>query len=233
MQVDIVTLFPQFVRPVVDGSILGRAQVRNFVNIDVHDLWRFVPSGERADDAPYGGGPGMVMRLGPIVSCLEQLLGGGLSVPSGTRVVVPAPSGRRFDQSIARAISALERLIVICGRYEGIDQRLFELVSAEEISIGDFVVTGGELPALVIVDAAVRLIPGVLSPGSAEEESFSSGLLDWPHYTRPAVFRDKTVPEILLTGDHERVAQWRRDEARKRTAALRPDLSRSGESPKG
>jgi tRNA (guanine37-N1)-methyltransferase len=225
MQIDIVTLFPQFIRPIVDGSILGRAQARDLVRIDVHDLWRFVPDGERADDAPYGGGPGMVMRLGPIFDCLETLLGASLSVPSGTRVVVPAPSGRRFDQKIAQELSALHRLVILCGHYEGIDHRLFDLMQAEEISIGDYVVTGGELAALVIADAAVRLVPGVLAPGSAEEDSFSDGLLDWPHYTRPAVFRDQAVPEILLTGDHGRIAAWRREQARTRTRALRPDLA--------
>jgi tRNA (guanine37-N1)-methyltransferase len=225
MQIDIVTLFPDFLRPTVEGSILGRAQSKGLATIRIHDLWRFVPPGERADDAPYGGGPGMVMRLGPIIDCLESLLGGNLDVPSGQKVVVPSPAGRPFTHASALDLAAFDRLIIVCGHYEGIDDRLFYLVDAEEISLGDFVVTGGEIPALAFVDACVRLLPGVITSGSAEADSFSSGALDWPHYTRPAVFRGAAVPEILLGGDHGRVAAWREEQARTRTSHRRPDLT--------
>jgi tRNA (guanine37-N1)-methyltransferase len=229
MRIDIVTLFPEFLRPMIEGSILGRAQTKGVARVELHDLWKYVPQGERADDAPYGGGPGMVMRLGPIVDCLEHLLGGSLNVPAGHRIVVPSPAGRRFDHHMALEFSGLERLIIVCGHYEGIDERLFELVAADEVSLGDFVVTGGEIPALTFVDACVRLMPGAISPGSATEDSFTDGTLDWPHFTRPAVFRGVAVPEILLSGDHGRVAAWRKQEATSRTAGRRPDLASGGD----
>jgi len=229
MLIDIVTLFPEFLRPMVEGSILGRAQTKGVARVELHDLWKYVPSGERADDAPYGGGPGMVMRLGPIVDCLERLLGGSLTVPAGQKIVVPSPAGRRFDHHMALEFSGLERLIIVCGHYEGIDERLYELVAADEVSLGDFVVTGGEIPALAFVDACVRLLPGAISPGSATEDSFSDGSLDWPHFTRPAVFRGVAVPEVLLSGDHGRVAAWRKQEASSRTIGSRPDLAPEGD----
>lgn len=231
MQIDIITLFPDFFRPIVGGSILGRSQSKGLVQFHLHDLWKYVPPGERADDAPYGGGPGMVMRLGPIVDCLSELLGDALRVPPKQKVVVPSPAGRRFDHAAAVELTGLERLIIVCGHYEGIDNRLFDLVDAEEISLGDFVLTGGEIPALAFVDACVRLLPGAIDPASAEWESFSNGTLDWPHFTRPAVYRGIAVPEILLSGDHARVDQWRNDQARTRTARRRPDLP--GQSDKG
>lgn len=211
----------------IEGSILGRAQSKGVARIELHDLWRFVPAGERADDAPYGGGAGMVMRLGPIVDCLEQLLGGSLEVPAGCKIIVPSPAGRRFDHDGALGLSKAERLIVLCGRYEGIDDRLFDLVDAEEISLGDFVLTGGEVAALAFVDACVRLLPGAIAEESARDDSFADGDLDWPHYTRPAVFRGHSVPEVLLTGDHARIAAWRQEQASSRTAHRRPDLKRS------
>lgn len=233
MRIDIVTLFPDFLRPVIEGSILGRAQVKGLARVELHDLWEFVPEGERADDAPYGGGPGMVMRLGPIVECLESLLGGTLAVPPGQKVIVPSPAGRRFDQAAAAEFANLERLIIVCGRYEGIDDRLFELVAAQEVSLGDFVVTGGEIPALAFVDACIRLLPGAIDSESARQDSFSDGGLDWPHYTRPAVFRGVPVPEVLLSGDHGRVDAWRKDVASSRTAGRRPDLAARGEENRG
>lgn len=231
MQIDIVTLFPEFLRPMIEGSILGRAQAKGLARVELHDLWDYVAPGERADDAPYGGGPGMVMRLAPIVDCLERLLGGGLTVPAGGKIIVPSPAGRRFDQGFSAELARLNRLIIVCGHYEGIDDRLFDLVAAEEVSLGDFVVTGGEIPALAIVDACIRLLPGALTEGSAEEESFSDGLLDWPHFTRPAVFRGISVPEILLSGNHGRIAVWRRQIAAERTAMRRPDLTPAPDAP--
>jgi tRNA (guanine37-N1)-methyltransferase len=224
MHIDIVTLFPQFFEPIITGSILGRAQTKGLARISVHDLWKFVPSGERADDAPYGGGPGMVLRLGPLITCMEALLGVGLSVPDGCMILVPSPAGLRFDQNAAMNLSALSRLILVCGHYEAIDERFFDLVKATELSLGDFVLTGGEIAALAFLDATVRLLPGVISPESSQAESFAEGTLDWPHFTRPAVFRGVAVPDVLLSGDHERVAIWRKETARSRTSSRRPDL---------
>jgi tRNA (guanine37-N1)-methyltransferase len=224
MRIDVVTLFPQFIEPLVRGSIVGRAQAKGLAEITVVDLRRFVPDGERADDSPYGGGSGMVMRLGPLVACLESLLGGTLDVPAGARVVLPSPAGPVFDQARARELAALDHLILVCGHYEGIDERIFELVRAEEISLGDFVLTGGEIPALAIVDACVRILPGAIAEESAANESFSGPDLDWPHYTRPAVFRGASVPEVLLSGDHGKVAAWRAARAAERTLKRRPDL---------
>jgi tRNA (guanine37-N1)-methyltransferase len=224
MRIDVVTLFPQFIEPLVRGSIVGRAQAKGLADIAVVDLWQSVPDGERADDAPYGGGAGMVMRLGPLVSCLESLLGGTLDVPERTRVVVPSPAGPVFTQARASELAALDRLILICGHYEGIDERLFDLVRAEEISLGDFVLTGGEIPALAIIDACVRILPGAIAAESAANDSFVGPDLDWPHYTRPAVFRGASVPEVLLSGDHGKVAAWRAARAAARTLRRRPDL---------
>ncbi|HEV2037836.1 MAG TPA: tRNA (guanosine(37)-N1)-methyltransferase TrmD [Candidatus Eremiobacteraceae bacterium] len=224
MQIDVVTLFPAFFEPIVTGSILGRAQAKGLVKISLHDLWKYVPAGERADDAPYGGGPGMVLRLGPLITCMEVLLGDGLKVPEGCAVVVPSPSGRRFDHAVAKELTQLIRLIFVCGHYEAIDERFFELVKAIELSLGDFVLTGGEIAALAFVDATVRLLPGAINPQSAQTESFAQGGLDWPHFTRPAIFRGFAVPQILLSGDHTQIAAWRQDSARTRTRERRSDL---------
>ncbi|MBC5806958.1 MAG: tRNA (guanosine(37)-N1)-methyltransferase TrmD [Candidatus Eremiobacter antarcticus] len=224
MRIDVVTLFPQFFAPIIEGSIIGRSQAKRIVEIRVHDLWDHVPQGERADDAPYGGGPGMVLRLGPLVACIERLLGPQLKPPAGCRIIVTSPAGRRFDQDAASALAGLERLIIICGHYEGIDERFFSLVSASELSLGDFVLTGGEIPALAFIDACVRLLPGAINPESTQAESFAQGGLDWPHYTRPANFRGLGVPEVLLSGDHARIARWRAESAKSRTAERRPDL---------
>jgi tRNA (guanine37-N1)-methyltransferase len=229
MRIDIITLFRAFFEPIFSGSIIGRAQAKGIVEIYVHDLWRYVPAGERADDAPYGGGPGMVMRLGPLYACLEDLLDAGtdgsvLHVAPGCKIVVPSPAGERFTHALASEWSELERLIIICGHYEGIDERLFDLVPAHEVSLGDFVLTGGEIPALAFVDACVRLRPGAIADGSAAADSFATGSLDWPHYTRPAVFRGIAVPDVLLSGDHAKIAQWRAEQSDLRTRIRRPDL---------
>jgi len=172
----------------------------------------------------------MVMRLGPLIACLEDVLGPDLAMPEDCRIIVPSPAGARFDHAMAQAWTALSRLIVVCGHYEGIDERLFALVPAHEISLGDFVLTGGEIPALAFVDACVRLLPGTITPESASEDSFATGALDWPHYTRPAVFRGIAVPDVLLTGDHAKIARWRREQARTRTDTRRPDLHEAPKS---
>jgi tRNA (guanine37-N1)-methyltransferase len=224
MQIDVVTLFPQFFEPFVTGSIVGRAQTKGLVRIAVHDLWDFVPPGERADDAPYGGGPGMVLRLGPLIACMESLLGEGLTVPPGCRVIVPSPAGERFTHARAVELASLSRLVIVCGHYEGLDERFFSLVPATELSLGDFVLTGGEIAALAFLDATVRLVPGVIKAESARADSFAGGALDWPHYTRPAVFRGLAVPDVLLSGDHERIATWRKEAALARTLERRRDL---------
>lgn len=226
MHVDIVTLFPQFFEPIIGGSIIGRARSKGLVTISLRDLWSFVPAGERADDAPYGGGPGMILRLGPLISCMEALIGPDLAVPDSCLIVVPSPAGQHFDHAAAKALAGFSRLILVCGHYEGIDERFFDLVKATELSVGDFILTGGEIPALAFVDAAIRLLPGAIAAESSQAESFSAGDLDWPHYTRPALFRGLAVPEVLLSGDHARVAGWRAETARKRTATRRPDLGR-------
>jgi tRNA (guanine37-N1)-methyltransferase len=228
MRIDVVTLFPQFFEPIINGSILGRAQAKDLVTIALHDLWDFVPPGERADDAPYGGGPGMVLRLEPLVTCIESILGGSLTVPDGCAVVAPSPAGVRFNHAVAQDLAEKSRIVMVCGHYEGIDERFFRLVNAQEVSLGDFVLTGGEIAALAFMDAVVRLVPGVINPESVREESFADQTLDWPHYTRPAIFRGLAVPEVLLSGDHARIASWRRQVRKERTRARRPDLKRPG-----
>jgi tRNA (guanine37-N1)-methyltransferase len=231
MRIDVVTLFPRFFGPIIEGSIIGRSQAKGIAEIHINDLWDHVPQGERADDAPYGGGPGMVLRLGPLVTCLESLLGPHLSAPPDCRIIVASPAGPRFDQAAALGLTRFARLIIICGHYEGIDERFFSLVSASELSLGDFVLTGGEIPALAFIDACIRLLPGAINPQSTQAESFREGRLDWPHYTRPATFRGLAVPEVLLSGDHGRIARWREDLAKNRTAERRPDLGSSAEHP--
>ena len=224
MQIDVITLFPNLFEPMISGSIVGRAREKGLAAIAVHNLRDFVPPGERADDAPYGGGPGMVLRLGPLVAALEHLLGSDLRVAPGCKVIVPSPAGARFNDAHARSFSALDRLIFVCGHYEGIDNRIFELVDAVELSLGDFVLTGGEIPAMAFIDACVRLVPGVIDACSAAFDSFAEGALDWPHYTRPSEFRGAKVPDVLLSGDHAKIAQWRRAQADLRTRERRPDL---------
>lgn len=166
----------------------------------------------------------MIMRLGPLIACMEALLGPDLHIPAGCVVVVPSPAGDPFSHAAAAKLAAHSRIVFVCGHYEGIDERFFDFVKAQELSLGDFVLTGGEIAALAFVDATVRLLPGAINAQSAEAESFASGALDWPHFTRPAVFRGSPVPEVLLSGDHERIAAWRKERAHARTTKRRPDL---------
>lgn len=222
--IDVLTLFPEVFAPFIGLSILGRAIEANVVEIRYHHVLDALQRNERADDEPYGGGPGMVMRLEPIARILDAILA---AAPANERrlVVLPAPSGARFTQRVAeRFASEYDRLVFVCGHYEGIDDRLSALYPLEEYSLGDFVMTGGELPALAMIDATVRLREGTLTGESLESESFSGGGLDFPSYTRPPVFRGIHVPEVLLSGDHAAIARWRREASRERTRARRPDL---------
>jgi tRNA (guanine37-N1)-methyltransferase len=224
LRVDIVTIFPgMFPGPLGDG-IVRRAVEAGLVDIRVHDLRDFTQDKHRqVDDRAFGGGPGMVLKAEPFFRAVEGLFPGGRG--SRDAVVLLSPRGRRFDQRQAERLSGLERLVLLCGRYEGVDERVIAGLRAEELSLGDFVLTGGEVAALAVVEAAVRLLPGALGDlDSAEHDSFSDGLLDWPHYTRPASLRGLDVPEVLLSGHHERVRQWRRREALRATLERRPDL---------
>ena len=224
--VDVVTLFPELFAPAIGLSILGRAHERGVVTIALHDLRQALEPGERADDRPYGGGPGMVLRPEPLARILDQLL----AAHTGERrsIVMTSAAGRPFRQADAQRFASLDRLIVLCGRSEGIDERIVESFGAEELSLGDFVLTGGEIPALAFIDATVRLLEGALNPASLEMESFAAGSLDAPAYTRPPRFRGIDVPEILLSGDHAKIAAWRREQSRRRSAARRPDLGGEG-----
>lgn len=221
--IDIVTLFPEVFAPFVGLSILGRAVEAGKIQIRYHHLLDVLHGNERADDVPYGGGPGMVLRIEPVARALDAIVAGA---PAGERraIVVPTPAGAPFDHGAARRLASLDRLVIVCGHYEGIDERLVELYPVEEISVGDFVLTGGELAALAIADATARLVAGVIDPDSARDESFANGLLDYPAYTRPPVFRGVDVPPVLLSGDHAKIAAWRREQSRARTAARRQDL---------
>lgn len=222
VRIDIVTIFPEALAP-LEVSILGRARARGLVEISVVDLRDFTSDRHRqVDDVAYGGGPGMVMKPEPFFAAVEALTPPGGPRP---RVLLTSPQGRRFDQRVAEELSREPHLIVLCGRYEGVDERVVEGLGAEELSIGDYVLTGGEIAAMVVVDATVRLIPGVVGDAaSVVAESFAGGLLDHPHYTRPADFRGLRVPEVLLSGHHEEIRRWRRREQLRRTLARRPDL---------
>ncbi len=221
--IEVVTLFPELFAPFVGLSIVGRAVEAGIVRVRYHHLLDELAPGERADDAPFGGGPGMVLRIEPIARALDRIVAES-PLDDGTLIVVPTPSGKPFQQSDARRFSELNRLIIVCGHYEGIDDRLTSLYPVDEYSLGDFVLTGGEIPALAFMDATVRLLAGTLRPASLESESFSAGSLDYPSFTRPAVFRGVDVPPVLLSGDHAKIAQWRREESRRRTEIRRRDL---------
>jgi tRNA (guanine37-N1)-methyltransferase len=222
MRIDVVTIFPEMVEAVVGCSILRRAREVGIVDIRAVNLRDFASGRHHTtDDAPYGGGGGMIMMVEPIARALDALRSPGDSA----RVILTDPQGERFDQAKARAFSQEQHLILLCGHYEGVDERVRQYLVTDEISIGDYVLTGGELPALVIIDAVVRLLPGVLGDTEAtQKDSFSEGLLDYPHYTRPRSFRGWRVPEILLSGHHERIRQWRRWHQLVRTRERRPDL---------
>jgi len=220
---DVITIFPAMVEAALDAGVVGRARERGIVDIRVHDLRQFTDDRHRTvDDMPYGGGPGMVMKPEPVFRAVEAIVA-DRGAPSA--VVLMTPQGRLLSHEMAVAMSRLERLIVICGRYEGVDERVAELLATEEISIGDYVLTGGELPALVMLDAVTRLVPGVVGDAeSVAADSFVRGLLDHPHYTRPAVFRGQPVPDVLVSGHHAAIAEWRSRERLRRTLERRPEL---------
>ncbi len=224
MRVDILTVFPEVIRSGVDYSIVKRAQEKGAVTVCVHNIRDFTEDKHRTtDEPPYGGGAGMVMKPEPIFRAAEQIKTEYWTDQS--RVIMLCPQGEPFTQRKAEELSMLPHLVLICGHYEGVDERVREHLVDEELSIGDYVLTGGELPALVVLDSVVRLIPGVLGGGESPlDESFSEGLLEYPHYTRPADFRGWKVPDVLLSGHHGEVAKWRRFESLKRTLNRRPDL---------
>jgi len=223
MRVDILTLFPRMFEPVLAESMLRIAQEKGAVSIHVHDLRPFGEGKRRSvDDRPYGGGPGMVLMCGPVFRAVEAV---EALAQGRARRILMSPQGVPLTQDLARQLASEERLLIVCGHYEGYDERIALGLEALEVSIGDYVLTGGELPAMVLVDAVVRLIPGVLGDrASSERDCFTGGLLGYPQYTRPRVFRGMAVPDVLLSGDHERIARWRYEHSRLRTAQRRPDL---------
>ncbi|MGC8834421.1 MAG: tRNA (guanosine(37)-N1)-methyltransferase TrmD [Armatimonadota bacterium] len=223
MRVDIITIFPEMVRSAASFSILGRAQEKGLLDFHAVDLRNYTTDRHRTtDDAPFGGGAGMVMKPEPIFAAVEHAVAQG---PGRPRVVLTSPRGRKYNQLLAEELAREPHIVIICGRYEGVDERVCQQLVTDEISIGDYVLTGGELAALVILDSVVRLLPGALGDEeSAVHESFSSGLLEHPHYTRPAEFRGMKVPEVLLTGDHQVVRRWQRKEALRVTWLRRPEL---------
>jgi tRNA (guanine37-N1)-methyltransferase len=222
MQFDIFTLLPEVFPAYLDTSILKRARDRGLIDVRVHNIRDYAHDRHHTtDDTPYGGGGGMVMKPGPVFDAIESTLGADPACP----VIMLTPQGRVFDQRVADELSHHEHIALICGRYEGIDERIREHLVTDEISVGDYVLTGGELPALLIVDAVSRLLPDVLGdPTGAVDDSHASGLLEYPHYTRPPEFRGWQVPEILLSGDHAKIDKWRREQSLLRTLNKRPDI---------
>lgn len=223
----VLTLFPEMVTQTLSHSILGRAQKDGLISIDAVNIRDFAGNKhQRVDDYPYGGGAGMVMQPQPIYDAYQSIL----PEAQGAKVIYMTPQGRPFTQKIAEELAKEESLVFLCGHYEGVDERIIEEIITEEISLGDFILTGGELAAITMIDAVSRLMPGVLGKEeSFADESFSEGLLEYPHYTRPPVFRDRSVPEVLLSGHHGKVALWRREQALLRTKEKRPDLLETAE----
>ncbi len=223
VKIDIVTIFPAMVEAGLAEGVVGRARTSGLLDIAVHHLRDFTTDKHRVvDDVPFGGGPGMVMKPEPFFAALAAIVG-RRGTPDA--VVLMSPAGERFTQAGARRLVALNHLVLLCGRYEGIDERVRDALATEEISIGDYVLSGGEVPALVVVDTVARLVPGVVGDDqSVEGDSFTRGLLDYPHYTRPAEFEGRRVPGVLLSGHHEEIRKWRRDTALRRTVERRPEL---------
>jgi tRNA (guanine37-N1)-methyltransferase len=227
MQFEVFTLLPEVFPPYLESSILQRARQRGLMEARIHNIRDWARDKHHTtDDMPYGGGGGMVMKPEPVFDAVESILGPSSGIP----IILLTPQGRVFSQAVARELSAHERIALVCGRYEGFDERIRTCLVTDEISIGDYVLTGGELPALIIIDAVTRLLPGALGdPTGAEDDSHASGLLEYPHYTRPPEFRGDKVPDILLSGDHAKIEKWRREQSLLRTLARRPDLLEKAE----
>ena len=228
MQFEVFTLLPEVFPPYLESSILLRARQRELIDVRIHNIRDYAHDKHHVtDDTPYGGGGGMVMKPEPVFEAVESVLGldPTPAQPPATPIILLTPQGRVFTQRIAEELSRHERIAMLCGRYEGVDERIREHLVTDEISIGDFVLTGGELPALMVIDAVARLLPGVLGdPTGAEDDSHSMGLLEYPHYTRPPEFRGWKVPDVLLSGDHAKIEKWRREQALMRTFHKRPDM---------
>jgi len=223
VEIDVVTIFPRMVEAALAEGVVARARENGVVDVKVRDLRAYTGDRHRTvDDVPYGGGPGMVMKPEPLFRAVEAI-SAERGAPSA--VVLMTPQGRRFSHAEAERLSRVPRLVVLCGRYEGVDERVTDALVTDELSIGDYVLTGGELPALVVIDAVVRLLPGVVGDAkSVAEDSFAAGVLDYPHYTRPAVFRGMAVPDVLTSGHHGEIEKWRRRQQWRRTLGRRPDL---------
>jgi len=232
MRIDVLTLFPEMFSGVLGESIIRRACAEGRVEIHLTNIRDYAEDKHRSvDDRPYGGGAGMVMMCGPVFAAVEDVRRAG---PPVDEVILLTPQGRCFNQALARELARKQRLVLIAGHYEGFDERIRTHLATMELSLGDFILTGGEIPAMAVVDAVVRLVPGVLGDEtSTVEESFSENLLEYPQYTRPADFRGLKVPDILLSGDHEAIRRWRREQAEQRTRQRRPDLLARKETPRG
>lgn len=224
MKFDILTLFPEVIDAVLGSSIIGRAIENGIISVESHNIRDYTKDKhKKTDDTPYGGGKGMLMSTQPICDCFEAVKG---KLPDGrTKVIYASPRGRIFNHEIAKELSQYDNIVILCGHYEGVDERVIDAIVDEEISIGDYVLTGGEIPACIMVDAISRLVPGVLSDKECyEKESIASGLLEYPQYTRPRVFNGVSVPEVLLSGHHENIDKWRLEKSLELTKARRPDL---------
>ena len=222
MRVDILTIFPKMFDPVLNESIVKRARLKGKVKFYIHDLRDFTSDKHRkVDDRPFGGGSGMVMRVEPIFNCIQSIK----RKAKDAKVILFTPQGRRLDQGKVKKLSKLKHLILICGHYEGVDERVRSKIADEEISIGDYVLTGGEIPAMILIDSVARMLPDVVKDkASVEHDSFYDGMLDYPHYTRPAKFKNMKVPDVLLSGNFAKIEKWREDMAYEHTKKRRPDL---------
>ena len=233
MQFEVFTLLPEVFPPYLESSILQRARRRGLIDVSIHNIRDYTHDRHHTtDDTPYGGGGGMVMKPEPVFEAIESVLGftTNQTQPIPVPVILLTPQGRVFTQRVAEELSRHERMALLCGRYEGVDERIREHLVTDEISVGDYVLTGGELPALLLIDAVSRLIPGVLGdPTGALDDSHAMGLLEYPHYTKPSEFRGWKVPEVLLSGDHGKIEKWRREQALQRTFKKRPDMLEKAE----
>ena len=228
LKIDFVTIFPRMFDPLLAEGVIARGVKTGLLSIRVWDLRDYASDRHRStDDEAYGGGPGMVMLAEPVLRCVDAIRSEGGPAP---HIVLTTPQGRKFDQQVARELAAMDRVVILCGRYEGFDDRVHQLLQPDEISVGDFVVSGGELPAMLMADAAGRMVEGVVgNSGSVEEDSFFQGLLDYPHYTRPEEVRGLRIPDVLLSGHHEKIRKWRKEQSLRRTLGRRKDLLEGSE----